>query len=81
MAKARGERCKEADKYSSFLVEGAWWCFRMQNVDPGNYRPVSKALVFGKSIECTIKQIIFKVLEREQKSLGVSMNSLKVSHA
>lgn len=64
-----------------FLAEGAGWCFRVQNVDPGNYRPVSMALVFGKSIECTIKQMIFKALERERKSLGVSMSSLKVSHA
>lgn len=49
-----------------FLVEGAWWCFRVQDVDSGNYRLVSMALVFGKSIACPIKQMIFKALERAE---------------
>lgn len=51
------------------------------SVDPGDCRPVSTALVLGKSTECTVKQMIFKALERERKSLGVSMSSLKASHA
>ena len=82
MAKGIGERRKEAGKRcSKFYWRGGGWCCRVQNVYPGNCRPVSMALVFGKSIECTIKQIIFEALERERKSLGVSMSSLKASHA
>lgn len=37
----------------------------VQNIDPGNCRPVNIALVFGKSQACTIKQIIFEALESE----------------
>ena len=75
------DRKRQADVVSSFTEarEGGW-CYRVQ-IYSGNCRPVSMALVFGKGIECTIKQIISEALERERKSLWVSMSSVKASHA
>lgn len=75
------DRKRQANVVPSFTEarEGGW-CYRVQ-IYSGNCRPVSMALVFGKGIECTIKQIISEALERERKSLGVSMSSVKASHA
>lgn len=81
-AEGIGERGNRAGQCCSrFYWRGVVWCCSAQNVYPGNCRPVSVALVFGRRIERTIKQIIFEALERERKSLGVSMSSLKASHA
>lgn len=56
------EEVRDAKRQANIVPmfsEGGWWGCRVQNVDPGNCRPVSVALIFGKSIKCTIKQIIF----------------------
>lgn len=60
MARGRGMKSKEAHSLFFFMKLGSGGV----NINLGNTRPVSMALVLGKSIERTIKRVFCDFRER-----------------